>query len=167
MIYRKSLVFLLFLVSNIVSVGGLVAPYRFQRIPRAHACERVTEFMILHGTVGRLWEVYLSFLLDDQLTKGCAHYAAMSETSVESVDPIPPHQPWWVAAIDIPGGDGDGDGDDEPPGGTYEVQALIPHPFLNPESHGPWANCSRALDALQETLGGYHLQVDRDQWTDV
>ena len=160
MIDRKPLVCLLILVSNIVSVGGLVAPYRFQRIPRAHGCERVTEFMILHGTVSRLWEVYLSYLLDDRLTKGCAHYAAMLETtSVESVDPISPHQPWWVAAIKTPGGD------DEAP--TYDVEALIPHPFLNPESHGPWANCSRAFDALQETLGGYRLHVDRDQWTDV
>ena len=153
---RKPLVSFSVLVYMIVSAGGLVAPYRFQRIPRAHACERVTEFTILHGTVGRLWEVYLSYLLDDQLTKGCAHYAAMSKSSV---DPIPPHQPWWVAAIDTPGGSDDDD--------TYNVQALIPHPFLNPESHGPWANCSRAFDALQETLGGYRLHVERDQWTDV
>lgn len=157
---RKSLVLVSFLASTIASVGGLAAPYRFQRIPRAHACERVTEFMILHGTVGRLWEVYLSFLLGDQLTKGCAYYAAMSETRV---DPIPLHQPWWVAAIKTPGGDGDGDDDEAP---TYDVEALIPHPLMTPESHGPWANCSIALDALHETIG-YRLHVDRDQWTDV
>ena len=147
----------LFIAGIVVNAFTPPARFQFRRMPWAEGYERVTEFMILCDP-GPLWDVYLSFLLEDTDHHQCQCFGAYAKTRGNE----PRHHPLWIAVVAPLNDNGDDDDDDRAKGQRQLLRSLVPHPFRSRDTHGACAHHAVVLRELEVCLGR-RLHVDTTQ----